>query len=162
MARAIGTVLVVAPAIAVWAPAPRALAQEPPAGRPDLRALHDLVNALRDRSGCPPLGWSAKLAAVARAHSRDMASRDYFDHAAPDGSLPADRLERAGIRSWGAVAENIALTPAGPASAFELWRDSPPHRRNLLYCAFTVHGIGRSGDLWTEDLAAGVRPSAQR
>jgi uncharacterized protein YkwD len=155
----VGLVLLLGPRGPGWEAPRHALAQEPSA---DVRALHDSINALRTRSGCPSLAWNAEIAAVAREHSQDMASRGYFAHEAPDGSLPDDRLERAGIWPRGVVSENLALTPAGPASAFELWRDSPPHRRNLLDCAFTDHGIGRSGNLWTEVLVAGIRSRSQR
>jgi len=133
-----------------------AAAQEPPPGSE--ARLHDLVNAHRERAGCPPLLWHAPSAAVAEARSADMIARGYFDHVTPDGRTVFDELADAGIGAWGRMAENIALTQAGPASALELWRDSPPHRRNLDTCSFTHHGIGERGGAWTQILVAGPKP----
>lgn len=137
---------------ALLAPAPAA-AQEPPPG-PEAR-LHDLINAHREaRAGCLPLRWHPPSAAVAEARSADMLARRYFDHVTPDGRTVFDEMADAGIEAWGRIAENIALTQAGAASALELWRDSPPHRRNLDTCAFTHHGIGERGGVWTQILLA--------
>lgn len=134
-----------------------AVAQEPPPG-PEGR-LHALVNAHREgRAGCPPLRWHAPSAAVAEARSVDMLARRYFDHVTPEGRTVFDELGGAGIEAWGRMAENIALTQAGAASALELWRDSGPHRRNLDTCSFTHHGIGERGGVWTQILLAQPKP----
>jgi len=65
----------------------------------DRRAAHDL----------PPLEWDGTVASVARAHTVDMARRDYFAHRNPDGEAPADRFQDVGdyCRGYG---ENIAKT----------------------------------------------------
>lgn len=139
-------------------------AQEAPAG-PEGR-LHALVNRHREAAFCPPLAWHPASASVAEARSADMIARRYFDHRTPDGRTVFDVLAEAGIEAWGSVAENIALTQAGPASVLELWRDSPPHRRNLERCDFTHHGLGERGGVWTQILlsrpkgvSAGAAPS---
>ena len=41
-----------------------------------------------------PLRWNEKLAAVARAHSRDMLEQRYFDHVDPAGQDPFDANKR--------------------------------------------------------------------
>lgn len=73
----------------------------PSAEAPDLRVLderiHAAVNQGRTDEGRPALDWSADLAAVAQAHSADMAARGYFDHVSPDGASPQDRARSAGI-----------------------------------------------------------------
>ena len=129
-------------------------ASAPPA---DLQLLHLEVNRHRASVGCTKLEWHGAAARVAEGHSRDMAARDYFDHVSPEGTDPGRRLLSAGV-SWSAVAENIALTPAGPESALELWLDSPPHRENIERCEFTHHGVGAHGDRWTQILVQQPRP----
>lgn len=105
-----------------------------------------------------PLSWHAPSAAVAEARSADMIERGYFDHVTPDGHTVFDQLRDAGIAARGSIAENIALTQAGPSAALELWRDSPPHRKNLDNCAFTHEGIGERGGVWTQILLDQPKP----
>lgn len=110
----LGTVLEPSPPIADRNAVP---AEAPP---PDLDALPELVhrtaNDARQSSGRPALAWSDALAAVAEAHSRDMAARGYFAHDSPEGATPSDRALAAGIecrvdvgggRSRVGVAENL-------------------------------------------------------
>ncbi|PAP77368.1 CAP domain-containing protein [Rubrivirga marina] len=88
--------------------------------RPDLGGLADEVhqeaNAARRSSSEAPLRWSDALAAVARDHSRDMASRGYFDHVSPEGATAQDRALARGVdcrvdlrggRSRVGVSENL-------------------------------------------------------
>ena len=114
-----------------------------------------LANRARADAGCAaPLIWRDDIAAVAQAHSEDMRRRGYFDHVTPDGLTPLDRVQGAGIAVW-AVAENIALGQPTGASVYESWRGSAGHRRNLLNCEYTHHGVGLAGAHWTHLL---VRP----
>ena len=137
----------VALTVAVLVPSTPAAAQTP--SGPEAR-LHELVNRHRESIGCLPLRWHEPSAAVAEARSADMIRRRYFDHVAPDGRTVFDEVAAAGIQAWGSIAENIALTQAGAPSVIELWRDSRPHRRNLDNCAFTHHGLGERGGVWTQ------------
>ena len=102
----------------------------------DLRAAErrvlELVNAHRSGLPRPPLAPRPELAAIARAHSRDMV--------APGGRLTHDGLRQrsraAAIRRPAArFAENIAATCEGgiraAEDAFAGWLRSPPHRRAL-------------------------------
>jgi len=143
-----------AAALGAATPAPA----QTPAG-PEAR-LHELVNRHRESIGCLPLRWHEPSAAVAEARSTDMVARRYFDHVAPDGRTVFDQVAAAGIEAWGSIAENIALTQAGAPSVLELWRDSPPHRRNLDNCAFTHQGLGERGGVWTQILLAQPKRTA--
>jgi uncharacterized protein YkwD len=116
--------------------------------------LHDMINQHREAVACPALAWHQGAAVVAQYRSADMDRRDYFDHTDPDGRTFIDELASAGIQAWGTIAENIALTQAGAESALELWVESPPHRRNLDFCAFTHQAIGLSSGYWTQILLA--------
>jgi len=54
----------------------------------------DLINAERAQHRLKPLKINAKLSDLARAHSRDMARRGFFDHVNPEGQSPAQRAGR--------------------------------------------------------------------
>ncbi|MFQ5747714.1 MAG: CAP domain-containing protein [Gemmatimonadota bacterium] len=125
---------------------------------PEIRELYDLVNAHRRVAGCRPLAWHAGAAHAAALHSSDMAEHRYVDHRNPNGDGFEDRLVKAGIRWRGPGGENLALTPAGPASAMEMWLDSPHHRANIEDCRFTHEGIGVARGFWTQILLTDPAP----
>jgi uncharacterized protein YkwD len=91
-----------------------------------------------------PLTWDSRLAAVARAHSEQMAATGSFSHIEADGSSPMMRVSNAGIR-WRAVGENIAKA-ADPAQAEALFMEEPKfsqnHRGTILNPAYNHIGIG--------------------
>ncbi|MFQ5678299.1 MAG: CAP domain-containing protein [Gemmatimonadota bacterium] len=111
--------------------------------------LAGLVNRHRTELGCPALVWHAKLAAVARAHSRDMATRRFFAHVNPDGASPFDRMREAGIRWQGGAAENLALGQATARAVIDAWLLSEEHRSVLEDCTYTHHGVGVAEGRWT-------------
>jgi TonB family protein len=108
-----------------------------------------------------PLRWNENLAAVARAHSRDMLEQGYFDHVDPAGRTPWKRINEAGI-PWGASGENIAIygTVLGAEAAFmNEPRFQHNHRSNILNANYTDVGIGivqgANGSLYiTQDFVA--------
>jgi uncharacterized protein YkwD len=57
----------------------------------------ELVNSDRTRAGLAPLRTDLELSAVARAHSQDMANRDYSAHVNQDGQRPFDRMHAVGV-----------------------------------------------------------------
>jgi uncharacterized protein YkwD len=102
------------------------------------------------------LGPNAALGRAARAHSRDMADNDYFDHTSRDGRSPADRAQAAGYRSR-FVGENIAAGGSTPERTVQQWIDSPGHCVNMLSHEYTVLGVGHATtqrgnmhDYWTQ------------
>jgi uncharacterized protein YkwD len=116
---------------------------------PELVVVAELVNRHRERVGCSALVWDAEIAAVAAAHSRDMAVRDYYDHVDPDGQGLQHRLIRGGVGWNGVAGENLAIGTIDGETVFSLWLDSRPHRENIENCAYTHHGIGQEDGLWT-------------
>jgi uncharacterized protein YkwD len=118
------------------------------------------------------LTYDPFLADIARGHSWDMVSRNFFDHVNPDGLNPRARGNAAGypcIRDMGAysyegIAENLFqgnrassyYTDATGAvtsydwdtldkvaeTAVDGWMASPGHRQNILTPHFTWEGIG--------------------
>jgi uncharacterized protein YkwD len=99
-----------------------------------------LVNQARTEAGLPTLVVDFAMAAVARAHSIDMAANDYFSHTNLDGLSPFDRMRNAGIAYQGA-GENIARYRSTAAAHAGLM-DSSGHRANILNERFTRIGIG--------------------
>jgi uncharacterized protein YkwD len=90
------------------------------------------------------LQWDARLAAVARAHSEEMARNGFFGHAGIDGSLPDVRISRAGIQ-WRASGENIAKFPDVSEAETAFMNEpkfQPNHRANILNPDFTHVGVG--------------------
>jgi uncharacterized protein YkwD len=129
--------------------APLAIPQPQDAAVVSRRVL-ELVNAARGQArlcgrqsfnATTPLRLSAALGNAALAHSLDMATRDYFDHAGRDGSTPASRVTRAGYE-WRVVGENLAAGVATPEEAVAGWLQSPPHCQNLMDARFTDMGVG--------------------
>ena len=121
---------------------------KPVAADPAIQEFIRLVNAKRRSMGCPELIWDDRVAAIASTHSRDMDSRNFFSHTNPEGRDPFDRLQKSDV-AFSAAAENIAFGPKTGHEVYETWLDSPGHRRNMLDCSFTRHGVGRVAEKWT-------------
>lgn len=125
--------------------------------------VHAEVNERRAEHGLEPLEWDGTVASVSRAHSRDMAQREYFAHVNPDGEGPYDRFTAVDgyCRAYG---ENIALTwvdrpveqPGGDdvvryqtaeglaTGLVDQWMNSTEHREAILE-EHAAHGWDRGG-----------------
>jgi uncharacterized protein YkwD len=112
------------------------------------RDLVTLVNAARAQARdcgtehfgpAAPVDWNPDLAEAAREHSTDMATRRYFKHQAPDGSMAAERAARAGYRGV-RVGENIASGQPSVEEAMTSWLDSPGHCANIMNPGFREMG----------------------
>ncbi|WP_020654869.1 CAP domain-containing protein [Massilia niastensis] len=140
-------------------PAPPLPSSTYPDWRDAGRAVLEGVNAARASARhcgsqhfppAPPVRWNPSLGEAALGHSRDMAARRYFSHQARDGSMAAERVQRAGYL-WGRVGENIAFGPHSPEEAVAGWLDSPGHCANIMNPGFTEMGAAYG-------VAAGQRP----
>lgn len=113
----------------------------------------DLVNGERRSAAVDPqLGIRARIAEVARDHSRAMRDQGFFGHRGPDGKSLKDRLDEAGIQ-YSAAAENLARVNASSNPATVAHRElmaSSSHRKNILAPSFDVLGVGvvQSGDTY--------------
>lgn len=128
-----------------------------PALSPEAQEVVELTNAIRREHDCGPLTADPALTGAARAHSDDMASRDYFSHTGRDGSHAGDRITAAGYR-WTAWAENIAAGYESAEAVVEAWMDSDGHRTNILNCELRNIGVGYAsaedstyGTYWTQN-----------
>ena len=115
---------------------------------PAIQEFVRLVNAKRRCIGLAELKWDSKIAAIAHGHSTDMASRNFFSHTSPDRKDPFERIRESKL-VFSAAAENIASGPRTGQEAFDIWIRSPGHRKNMLDCRFTRHGVGHVEGRWT-------------
>ena len=63
--------------------------------------VHNGINAQRQSHGLSPLVYDDKIATIAREHSQDMITRNYFAHDTPDGVSPSQRGIDAGYHDCG-------------------------------------------------------------
>ncbi len=133
------------------------------------KKVHALINRERKSHGLPALELDPALSRIARAHSRDMADRQYFGHVSPEGDDFSDRYRKAHYLCSVPVGsteylggENIALNNLyssvmivnGVAhydwnseekisrTTVRGWMDSTGHRKNILTPYFRKQGIG--------------------
>ncbi len=125
------------PAIGSEPPMYRSLAAAE--ARVDPAAARDMISLYRRNSGLGALALDDGLRRVAEAQARDMAQSGDL---AARGEL-ADRLASAGVQTPAAV-ENVSAGYHTLAEAFSGWRDSPPHRANMLSRDVTKLGIAAS------------------
>ncbi len=139
--------------------APSPSPTESPSGNAAFEAeVVTLVNQERAKIDCPAVTVDDRLTAAARAHSADMAARDYFSHTTPEGVDFATRITNAGYR-WSGAAENIAKGQRTPQEVMTSWMNSDGHKANILNCGYKNLGVGVAADssgtlLWTQDFAS--------
>jgi uncharacterized protein YkwD len=116
-----------------------------------------LVNAEREKAGCPALTENAELTKAAQDHSQDMADHTNMSHTGSDGSSMSDRLARVGY-SFGSAGENVAAGYTTPESVMAGWMASAGHKANILNCGFKEIGIGlaQPGNYWTQDFGSAL------
>ncbi|MFL6836154.1 MAG: CAP domain-containing protein [Bradyrhizobium sp.] len=100
-----------------------------------------MISQYRQNNGLGAVVLDADLIKLAEQQSRAMASRNKMDH---DAKAPLEkRLGASGYPATLAV-ENISAGYHTLAEAFSGWRDSPPHRANMLKNGVTKLGIAAS------------------
>ena len=109
--------------------------------RLDPQAAASMISLYRQNNGLGAVVVDPELMKLAEAQSQAMASRNKLDH---DVKAPlARRLNAAGYPASVAV-ENVSAGYHTLAEAFSGWRDSPPHRENMLKTGVTKLGIAAS------------------
>ena len=123
----------------------------PPSGQPsfyidlaqagtalDANAAQSMISGYRGNNGLGPVVIDPELMRLASEQAAAMAARDKLDH---DAAHPfPERLRKSGYDASFAV-ENIGAGYHTLAEAFSGWRDSPPHRANMLNSGVTQMGI---------------------
>jgi uncharacterized protein YkwD len=89
------------------------------------------TNQFRRARGLQPLEMRSDLNDIARKHSEDMASgRKSFGHGGYD--LRVLKVKKIVKECDGSVAENVAYGANSGKEAFDIWKNSTPHRKNML------------------------------
>jgi uncharacterized protein YkwD len=104
----------------------------------DDAAAASMISGYRANNGLPAVTLDPELTRLAAAQADTMARRDRLDHAA--GKPFVARLKASGYDAKTA-AENISAGYHTLAEAFSGWRDSPPHKANMLLKGATRMGI---------------------
>jgi uncharacterized protein YkwD len=104
----------------------------------DAGAAASMLSGYRGNNGLTAVTVDPELMKLAQAQAQAMASRDKLDHNVIRGFN--ERLAAEGYRARTA-AENIGAGYHTLAEAFSGWRDSPPHRANMLLNGATRIGI---------------------
>jgi uncharacterized protein YkwD len=125
--------------------------REPPSGEPsfyrslaqpgaelDAAAAQSMISGYRQNNGLTPLVLDAQLMRLAQEQAQAMAARDKLDHNV--GRPFTARMKASGFDAK-VAAENISAGYHTIAEAFSGWRDSPPHRANMLLKGATHMGI---------------------
>jgi uncharacterized protein YkwD len=89
-----------------------------------------MISGYRANNGLGAVTLDPKLMQLAEAQAREMAQRNRVTHN-PGGAAMIQRLKRSGYDAR-VAAENISAGYHTLAEAFSGWRDSPPHRANML------------------------------
>ena len=104
----------------------------------DAARAASMISGYRANNGLGGVTVDPELMRLAQAQAQAMASRDRLDHNVARGFN--ERLKAQGYRAR-AAAENISAGYYTLAEAFSGWRDSPPHRANMLLNGATRMGI---------------------
>jgi uncharacterized protein YkwD len=128
-----------------------AFEQPPPSGEPgmyrsmaaagaelDAGSAASMLSGYRANNGLSAVTLDPALMRLADTQARAMAARDKLDH-----NVIRDFSERLKAGGYDArvAAENIGAGYHTLAEAFSGWRDSPPHRQNMLLPGATRIGI---------------------
>ena len=112
-----------------------------PGARLDAQAAASMISQYRQNNGLGALTVDPDLMRLAESQSQAMAAKNKLDH---DVKAPlAKRLNAGGYPATLAV-ENVSAGYHTLAEAFSGWRDSPPHRENMLKNGVTKLGIAAS------------------
>ena len=146
MIRPCATVLIAALAVALAACADVTPPEQPslyrsmanPTAELDAATAAAMISGYRQNNGLGAVTVDQTLNQLAQTQAQAMAARDKVDHDVK-GEF-ARRMKAAGFDSKVAV-ENISAGYHTLAEAFSGWRDSPPHRANMLKAGVTRMGI---------------------
>lgn len=106
-----------------------------------------LINVERVKAGASSLGYENALADVARAHSQDMAARNFFSSINPDKETPTERVRKANYK-YEQLLELIERDKSTPDAVARAWL-SGSAREKLLSDTYRRVGVGASNKRWT-------------
>ena len=104
----------------------------------DAAAAQSMISGYRQNNGLSAVELDPVLMSIAQEDARTMAARDKLDHGT--GRNVAARVKASGYNAK-AAAENVGAGYHTLAEAFSGWRESAPHRANMLNRGVTRMGI---------------------
>lgn len=105
------------------------------------KEILDFTNVFRFKKGLQPLKWNNAASNIARSHSKDMQSNNYFEHDSLNGKSQFDRIKSYGIK-YEYAGENISVGNKTGIFAFHsMWNNSEA-REYMLFEGFERCGIG--------------------
>jgi uncharacterized protein YkwD len=107
-------------------------------GELDPAVAQSMISGYRSNNGLGAVALDPELMKLAEEHSRTMAARDKLDH---DVGKTSSKRSRGGRAETKMAVENVSAGYHTLAEAFSGWRDSPPHRANMLNKGVTRMGI---------------------
>lgn len=105
----------------------------------DQQAAATMISQYRQNNGLGLVVVDPALMKLAEEQSQAMASRNKMDH-----DVKAPLAKRLGGYPATVAVENVSAGYHTLAEAFSGWRDSPPHRANMLHNGVTKLGIAAS------------------
>jgi len=90
-----------------------------------------LTNLKRQEKGLPPLIMNSQLTQAAYQKAKDMFSKNYWAHVAPDGTTPWVFIRGSGY-DYVYAGENLARGFTTSNDVVEAWMNSQSHRENML------------------------------
>ncbi|MGI8524942.1 MAG: CAP domain-containing protein [Pseudolabrys sp.] len=109
-----------------------------PGAQLDAAAAASMISGYRSNNGLDAVALDPALMKLAEDQARAMAAKNALDH---DAKRPfTARLKASGYNAK-IAAENIGAGYHTLAEAFSGWRDSPPHRANMLLKGASRIGI---------------------
>jgi uncharacterized protein YkwD len=107
----------------------------------DQTSLLQETNIQRSQNGRSALALNSSLQQAAQDKANDMAARNYWSHATPEGKQPWQFISATGY-GYTTAGENLAYGFDSSSSAISGWMNSPSHRDNLLSSTFKEVGFG--------------------
>lgn len=104
-------------------------------------ALLSATNDSRQNNHALPLAYDNQLQQAAQRKAEDMAQKDYWSHATPDGQQPWNFVTDSGYQ-YQAAGENLAYGFTSAETVMTAWMQSPDHRANVLSDNFSQVGFG--------------------
>ena len=108
-----------------------------------MRALGAICHQTGGAAVAAPLRWSANLAAVAEAQSREMAVLNRMGHRDSLNRNLSERLTAMGYR-FSTAAENVAVGYPSLGEVVDAWLESEPHCDNLMNAKVLELGLACS------------------
>lgn len=108
----------------------------------------EITSAFRAQQNIAALTYDAPAARVAKNHSLDMQTNNYFDHFDKKGNGPQQRIDAAKL-DWLSFGENLALNHATIFEANNGLINSKLHRDNILEAKLKKAGVGIAGGYYT-------------